>query len=169
MSKRKVPSDDELRRLYVDERLSSGMIGERYGCARGSVCKHLRRLGITRPQEGINSRNRNFHKKQFKNGYPVTFLPDHPRASSIGYVFDHVLEIEKSIDRCPTRKEPIHHIDFNRSNSDIDNLVLCSSHRDHGMIHSSADFVLAELFSRGMVGFNRDLRKYFIESSRLAG
>ncbi len=153
MTKRKVPNDEILKDLYLNKRLSSGMIAEKYDCARGSVCRHLRRLGIVRPEEGVNSRNRNFHKKQYRSGYPVTFLPNHARASHIGYVYDHVLIMEKEIGRTPSRKEPIHHIDFDRGNMDISNLYLCKSRREHSLIHKSLEDVAKKLYHDGFIMF----------------
>jgi len=45
--------DDDLRRLYVEERLSFAEIAERAGCSTGAVGKRLRRAGVTaRPRGG---------------------------------------------------------------------------------------------------------------------
>lgn len=161
MSRRKVPFDEELKRLYLEEKLSSGVIALRFGCTRNSVCRHLRRLEIIRPESGINSRNRNFGKRQFKHGYPMTFQPDHLRANNIGYVFDHVLIIEKQIGRLPSRSEPIHHIDFNRGNCNPENLYLCKSHKEHKQIHWEIEGIIKILLNRGEVGFENG--RYFLK------
>jgi len=153
MSRRKVPSDDILRKLYLEEKLSSGIIASRYGVSRAKVCEHLRRLGITRPESGVNSRNRNFNKRQFKHGYPMTFLPDHPRANNIGYVFDHMLVMEKAIGRTPSKVEHIHHIDYDRTNCNLSNLYLCNSNREHQLIHRKIEKMIKELYDKGIIGF----------------
>jgi hypothetical protein len=152
-----MPDDEYLKRLYIKERLSSGKIANKVGVTRHTVCRHLRRLGIVRPEAGPESRNRNFETKQFRSGYPVTFMPNHPRANHIGYVFDHVLVMEKAIQRTPSKKEPIHHIDFNRNNSKLENLYLCKSHKDHALIHQSLEDVARELFARGLVQFKNGI------------
>lgn len=161
MTKRKVPSDSILKTHYINEKMSSGIIAEKYGCARGTVCRHLRRLGITRPEEGTNSRNRNFHKKQYRSGYPVTFLPNHPRANHLGYVFDHILVLEKKLGRTPTRQEPIHHVDFDRKNCSVSNLHLCASHKAHGTVHASLENIANQLFRKGIIGFEDG--RYYIK------
>lgn len=153
MNIKKIPNDDLLRELYVEQRLSSGMIAGRYGCARITVCRHLRKLGVIRPESGVNSRNRNFRTKQYRSGYPVTFIPEHPRANHLGYVFDHILVVEKEIGRTPSRKEPIHHKDLDRTNADNNNLYLSKSHSDHQRVHSSLDSVASQLYKQGIISF----------------
>lgn len=124
-----------------------------YGVARGTVCKHIRRLGITRPESGENSRNRKRSGEVIKNGYPVYHKPDHPRASAIGYVFKHVLEVEKHTGSTPGRSTPIHHIDFDRANYHISNLHVCRGHSEHLKIHRSAEMVIKKLLQQGEVVF----------------
>jgi len=157
---RKAPPDELLIRLYQDERYSSGQIAEKHGITRTTVCRHLRRLGITRPESGSNSRNRNFHKKQYKHGYPITFLPEHPRAINTGYVYDHVLVIEKEIGRTPKSNEPIHHIDYDRMNCNPNNLYLCKSNREHQLLHRGIEKIVQDLFLKGIIGFRKG--KYYV-------
>ena len=57
--------------------------------------------------------------------------------------------------------EIIHHIDGNKLNNDIDNLLLCKSPREHQIVHSSIDNVLNELFLIGVIKFNRDKNIYY--------
>lgn len=157
---RKAPSDEKLKKMYLIERLSSGEIAKKYNMARGNVCKHLKRMGITRPESGEQSRNRNFNKKQFRSGYPVTFKPNHPRRNNLGYVFDHVLEWERKKGYTPKKGEPIHHIDLDRKNSAIENLFLCKGgHKEHQEAHSSLDKVVAKLIKKGRIKF--DNGKYY--------
>ena len=50
--------------------------------------------------------------------------PNHPLKDARGYVFEHRLVMEKYIGRYLTKNEVVHHIDGNRSNNLIDNLLL---------------------------------------------
>ena len=159
MSRRKIPTDGKIRDLYVNKKLSSGEIAEMFGMARGSVCKHLRRIGITRPESGEESRNRNYNKKQFRSGYPVTFKPTHPRRNNLGYVFDHILEWERKTGYAPKKGEPIHHIDLDRKNCEFKNLYLCKDPQQHQVAHNSLDDVVSELIKKGVIEFKDG--KYF--------
>lgn len=153
MTKRKAPSDETLIELYQRQRQSSQDIAERYGLTKKNVCLHLKRLGITRPESGPNSRNRNFKTKQYRSGYPVTFLPQHPRANHLGYVFDHILIIEKLTGKTPLKSEPIHHIDIDKKNVDPTNLYKCSSNAEHKRIHWDIEKIIKILLKRGEVVF----------------
>lgn len=163
MPERKAPSDEVLIDLYLQRRLSSGMIAKKYGMARVTICRHLRRLGITRPESGINSRNRNFHKQQFRSGYPVRFVPGHPRSNHLGYAFEHVLNMEKRIARTPNKNEPVHHIDLDRANPHISNLYLCRSHKEHQEVHKSLDMIAQTLIKRGTIKFKNG--RYYLDEN----
>lgn len=45
---RKVPPDTELKRLYLDLKLNTKQIGEKFNTSAKTVLKHLTRLGINR-------------------------------------------------------------------------------------------------------------------------
>ena len=155
MSKRKAPPDKKLLTLYLDKKMSSGDIAKKYKMARISVARHIKRLGITRPASGEDSRNRNYNKKQFRSGYPVTFKPSHPRRNHLGYVFDHILEWERHTGYSPKKGEPIHHIDLDRKNSSMGNLYLCKNHSEHQSVHNSLDDVVSKLIKNGTITFKK--------------
>lgn len=56
MSQRKAPVDEVLRTLYLKRGLTSVQIARRYRMSVKGVCRHLDRLGITRPRAGLESR-----------------------------------------------------------------------------------------------------------------
>lgn len=153
MSKRKVPDSKTLKKLYLTKRLSSYDITEMYNVKPKNVCIQLRKLGIIRPDSGPNLRNRNFKIKVYRSGYPVTFLPDHPRANHLGYVYDHVLEISKKFGYIPTPKTTIHHIDLDKKNSNIDNLYLTKNVEEHRAIHSQLYKMMSQIIKEGIVVF----------------
>ena len=57
-------------------------------------------------------------------GYVYIHMPDHPRASSTGYILEHRLTMEKCLGRHLESHELVHHIDGNRKNNEITNLCL---------------------------------------------
>lgn len=96
-----------------------------------------------------------------RNGYPFKRVKTHPRATKNGYVAVHLLNMEKSLGKMIVGKNPIHHIDFNKMNSDITNLYLCKDEKEHRDIHCSLDYVARELFHKGVIGFKDG--KYYIK------
>lgn len=70
-----------------------------------------------------------------KKGYKKILIIDHPRADKKGYVFEHIVTMEKEIGRHIKFPEEVHHIDKNRGNNNISNLLLCKDHKEHMQYH----------------------------------
>lgn len=84
------------------------------------------------------------------------------------YKKEHVLVMEKVLGReLNTRKggegESVHHIDGDKLNNSIDNLVLCSGSNDHRNLHSNLEKVSYELIKNGVIRFNHESREYYIK------
>lgn len=77
----------------------------------------------------------NWSRKSTSTGYVVVHCPDHPRAWSTGYVYEHVLLMEQRLDRLLEKGEIVHHKDENRKNNSIDNLEL-TNRVLHGKHHA---------------------------------
>ena len=56
-------------------------------------------------------------------GYVMIRVPDHPRASG-GYVFEHILVMERKLGRYVTLKETVHHKNTVRDDNRLKNLEL---------------------------------------------
>jgi len=81
------------------------------------------------------------YKKQRKRlefwdgaGYKKIYSPNHPR-SRAGYVFEHILVVEKHLGRYLKSEEVIHHRDENRTNNQINNLRLFANQKEHMAWH----------------------------------
>jgi len=68
-------------------------------------------------------------------GYVLIKKTDHPRADVRGYVFEHILVMEKSIGRHIKTHECVHHIDEAPNNNNLSNLFLCRDNAEHKTIH----------------------------------
>ena len=66
-----------------------------------------------------------------RGGYLYIRKPDHPNATSEGYVAEHRLVVEKRIGRYLKRNEIVHHINGNRQDNRLKNLVLLPDHSNH--------------------------------------
>lgn len=51
--------------------------------------------------------------------------------------------------------EVVHHIDFDKLNNSLDNLLLCSGAGEHMRVHRSLEKLIPELLERGVIRFNR--------------
>lgn len=74
--------------------------------------------------------NQKYHK-----GYKVVYMPSHQRARSNGYVYEHILVMERKIGRPLTKEEVVHHVDGNKQNNDPNNLELFSNNTEHVKEH----------------------------------
>lgn len=68
-------------------------------------------------------------------GYALIFMPEHPRADIKGYVYEHLLVMEEFLGRPLTMAETVHHLDGNKSNNALGNLVLFATKGMHTKFH----------------------------------
>jgi len=83
------------------------------------------------------------------------------------YKRKHILIYEEYIGRkLKTVKggagEQIHHIDGDKQNNDISNLILCKNLSEHRLIHDSLEKIAFELYQKGIIKFNHTLKKYYL-------
>ena len=69
------------------------------------------------------------------NGYIYIKAPDHPKADINGYYKEHRLVMEKKLGRFLRKNEIIHHINYNKQDNRIENLMLFKSHSAHAKYH----------------------------------
>ena len=69
------------------------------------------------------------------NGYIFIYKPDHPFAQKIGYVSEHRLVMEKKLGRFLKPFETVHHINGDKQDNRIENLIMFSSNIKHLSFH----------------------------------
>ena len=73
------------------------------------------------------------------NQYRVLFVPDHPKAMTCdnwnGYVYEHILIAEEFLERPLIDNEVVHHLDGNRGNNRIENLLVLNRGQ-HSKLHA---------------------------------
>lgn len=83
--------------------------------------------------------NRNPHWKGGKRiigGYYYIYSPNHPNKTQEGYVCEHRLIMEQKLGRLLKPEEQIHHMNHNRLDNRIENLLLLSSNSEHQKIEN---------------------------------
>ena len=68
-----------------------------------------------------------------KGEYNYAVVPEHPNATSNGYVLEHRVVMENAIGRLLEQWELVHHIDENKKNNAIENLQILTiaEHNQH--------------------------------------
>lgn len=126
--------DAELIDLYINQDLSSIKIAQILGVSVSFVCRHLRKFGLIKPPTGAYGRN---GKKStvYINGYPVLYIPDHPRAKSNGYVREHIIIAEQTLGRHLDTEEVVHHINGDKTDNRPENLMVFPNNAEHMRYH----------------------------------
>lgn len=98
--------------------------------------------GKTLPQlSGENHPNWKGGKYKNDRGYIYIYSPQHPYATSTGYVREHRLKIEDKIKRYLLPKEIVHHKNRKINDNNINNLLLCISQKEHFKWHKRVGIV----------------------------
>lgn len=79
--------------------------------------------------------------KETKAKYSRQFSPGHQRANNKGCVYTHILMAEKKLGRSLLSEECVHHIDENKRNNDLDNLMVFKTKADHTAFHQGTPAV----------------------------
>ena len=84
------------------------------------------------------------HETKRKDGYVKVFVPDHPHATSDGFVMKHTLVMERELGRLLAPGEVVHHINHIRDDNRIENLELMTI-KEHSSLHSKERWNTAAL------------------------
>jgi hypothetical protein len=88
-------------------------------------------------------------------GYIHIRIPDHPHAVN-GYVLEHRIVMEKHLDRYLDPKEVVHHINENRSDNRIENLLLLADNHEHRRLHGDQEIERVSALGRNCLICNVD-------------
>lgn len=69
------------------------------------------------------------------NGYVLVKAPNHPRADSRGYVYEHIIVAERKLGRALLPGEEVHHDNERKTDNRPSNLIVKASRREHGAAH----------------------------------
>ena len=113
--------------------------------------------------QGKNAINWKGGKRTTKEGYVIVYVGT--KNGQPFYDAEHRLVMAKHLGRPLTSNEIVHHIDGNKSNNNIENLVLFDNHKDHRSCHISLDKILLELsrklYREGLIKFDFNTKSYF--------
>lgn len=78
-------------------------------------------------------------KDRWSNGYKLIYKPDYylsqKEGANKGYIYEHIYVATMEIGRPLSKDEVVHHLDHDRANNDVDNLIVLSrSH--HARLHA---------------------------------
>ncbi len=98
-------------------------------------------------------------------GYVSIYVPDHPNAYC-GRVREHVLVIEKLVNRFLVDNEEVHHVNRFREDNRPENLFLCKNHKEHQFLEKIGRILETEfIHDKGLSGeFTEYVNDKFLKS-----
>jgi len=102
---------------------------------RGFVKGQPQRFIAGHHARGSNNPAWNGGRSSHHQGYALVMKPDHPRASSNGYVLEHILVGEQALGRFLPPQAVVHHVNEQRSENRNSNLVICEDDTYHKLLH----------------------------------
>ena len=151
---------EELEDLYINKGMTRRQIADHYGVGMGNVNGWFSGLGIRLPQEMYQkvvrgqcrsvvnnakqaqmAQQRHLAHKNthLMDGYVKLYNTGHPSCTKDGYIAEHRHLIEATIKRFLTDEEHVHHINYNRTDNRLANLMLLTA-VDHGRIHKFMEY-----------------------------
>lgn len=103
------------------------------GIAKGDYNRFLQghgRRGLTR-----HLASRWTGGKILSHGYARILKPEHPRADSKGYVYEHILIVEAVTGKLLLERHEVHHVNGNKADNRNGDLVVCESLAYHRLLH----------------------------------
>lgn len=136
-------SKEVLKRLYIDEKIPMTKIAEMFGCSERTIANKLNQFNvpIRSKSEALQGKNcgRWNGGVRINRGYKYIYMPDHPHATIRQDVKNSRLIMEKHLNRYLKPEERVHHIDGNKLNDSIENLMLFSNASAHRKYHYDND------------------------------
>ena len=84
---------------------------------------------------GHNPQNWSNGFTKHSSGYIQIWKPSHPRANQKGYVFEHILIVEKALGKPFPEGAEVHHLNGNVADNRPQNLVVCPNRAYHMLLH----------------------------------
>ena len=117
--------------IFSEDRIERWKVWERHGPEKEALPK-----GCTHPlAETPLEKHRWSGGVTYYCGYRRILVPSHPRADVSRYVSEHILAVEISIGRFLEKEEVVHHINENKLDNRISNLMLLKNRREHNILH----------------------------------
>lgn len=147
---------------YIEQKKSSLEIAADCGVCKTTILRKLKSFNIPRRSISEARKGKCIGEKNWRwnggifnrsDGYIMISKPEHHRADSKGYVFEHILIAEKKYNRPIDKKERIHHINMIKGDNREENLYVCKDNSEHQSLHQKTNKLIKKLLDEKIVTF----------------
>lgn len=161
---------------YKRSQDSKGNTGETLCRKCSSIKSGIAKRGKVSPKKGIklphlakeNSKKWNGGTYISSDGYRMIFIDnDNINSGWDKYRKEHILVMEKYIGRKIAKGECVHHIDGDKLNNDISNLIILTG-KEHKNSHQSLQELGYRLIKEGIISYDKENKKYYFTKDKNA-
>lgn len=74
-------------------------------------------------------------RRKTNRGYILVYCPEHPRATALRCVFEHIIIAERALGHYLPSGVVVHHVNEDRGDNRNSNLVICENNAYHALLH----------------------------------
>ena len=138
--------------------------------AKKRIGKPTASRGVPRPQlQKQNSANWKGGRYVDVHGYVMVHVGNNLLVNSKweSYKKEHVVVMEAFLGRKLKPREQVHHIDGNKQNNTIENLVAIPAGGEHKNAHQSLQEIGYSLIRKGLINYDKQTNRYFVAHNKL--
>lgn len=132
---------------------------KRCACRKTGKLKRGKPLGPRKSQVPVASRHHSWKGGKFvaSDGYVKVYLG--PKV----YRKEHFLVMEEYLGRRLLATEIVHHLDGDKTNNALENLILLANESEHRKVHNSLYRVSIQLIKDGVIEFDAETKRYRVK------
>jgi predicted RNA-binding Zn-ribbon protein involved in translation (DUF1610 family) len=110
------------------------------------------------------SKHKKYVQKGYKTdrGYKEIYVGEKYPYRESKWIREHIVVMENHIGKRIPKGMVVHHIDGNKSNNNLENLLLCTV-KEHNKCHAVIERLVFDLYQKGLVGFDKEKMEYYFK------
>ena len=130
---------DELKTMYLDQKMNMESIAKHFGCGESTVRTHIIKNGFGLDSKEVADRRMAANRERCtyswtREGYRMIRVEGHPNSNVDGYIGEHRYIAEQAMGKYLEIGEQVHHINVDKSDNRVENLAVLTKD-EHSRVH----------------------------------